>query len=156
MDRTLLSTVGSYTAAKIDFLDAARARIDLETGRREGIRVNAQHCRPLHPHGQKMVEDGLMKVRRTSALGPRTSYTTLVITDKGLDELGRLENRMRKREKRHANTNFQPPRQRRSKLSPAKVIQTRNERRAKAIALLKQALAESRKKPAHLTLVAAE
>lgn len=91
---------GDYTRAKLDFLAAGRQRIDPETGRRGGVGVNRMHCRPLAPHGQRMVRDGLMRIDREGM--PSCRHTVLIITDAGLEELARLERRAARRARKHA------------------------------------------------------
>jgi len=99
---TSTAAFGDYTRAKLDFLAAARARIDPETGCRGGVGVNRRHCRPLAPHGLRMVRDGLMQMTRD---GQRLSrYSALVITDAGLAELARIERRQKRQARRHADT----------------------------------------------------
>lgn len=95
--------VGAYTGAKLDFLGTARDRIDPETGKGQ-ICVNRMYCRPLHPHGQKMVQDGLMTIAR-EGLG-KCRHTFLTITQKGLDELDRLEKIEARRARKHGMTDL--------------------------------------------------
>jgi hypothetical protein len=90
--KTLPRGYASHGAAKLDYLSAGRNRIDPETGVRGGVGVNRTHCRPLHPYGMKMIKEGLMRLTRSGG-GSRTKHSALVITDKGLEELARLEKR---------------------------------------------------------------
>lgn len=84
--RMFMATLGDASAAKFDFLHAGRS------GNRVG--VNRMHCRPFHPHGKKLVEAGLMRLERDGL--PSSRHTALVITDKGLEELTRMEKKLAK------------------------------------------------------------
>lgn len=77
-------TVGDATAARYDFLAAA--------AKGGSIGVNRRHCRPLHPHGLRLVKDGLMTLSRSGSKSCR--HTALHITEKGLAELARLRKRL--------------------------------------------------------------
>lgn len=92
---------GDYSAAKLDYLSAAAASIDPESDRLGGIGVNYSHCRPLHPHGYRMVRDGLMRLDRHSRGGGKCFISVLIITEEGLAELSRLKKRAAKRARRH-------------------------------------------------------
>lgn len=86
---------GAYTVAKLDFLSASRPS---EGEDPHHVGVNRQWCRALHPYGQRMVNDGLMTLHRD---GPgKARHTFLCITQKGLDELARLEKRKAARERK--------------------------------------------------------
>ncbi|MFZ3584567.1 hypothetical protein ACOI1H_20745 [Loktanella sp. DJP18] len=91
---------GDYTTAKLDYLAAASKRIDAETGERGGIAVNRMHARPLHPHGLRMIRDGLMRIARHDSFTKTCRHTVLVITDDGLAELARLNRRAAKIQRR--------------------------------------------------------
>jgi hypothetical protein len=106
MDQPIFHS-GAYTAAKADYLAAAMDEIDGEIVPGQ-IAVNVKHARPLHPHGMRMVRDGLMTISRsgipagkTSRKSSAKSYTILKITPEGQAELARLqkvaERKMRKR-----------------------------------------------------------
>lgn len=99
MTDPLLCTLGEESAAKIDFLRAG-ARQDPDTGRFVAVGVNRRHCRPLHPYGARLVRDGLMRLVRAGS--DRSRNSALVITDKGLTELARLEKRLAKRARKDA------------------------------------------------------
>lgn len=84
------NTVGQHTAARYDFLEAGARVHDSPGG---GVGVNRKWCRPLHPHGQRLVEEGLMTIHRQ---GTRScAHTHLRITKKGLAELTRMRKRLR-------------------------------------------------------------
>lgn len=83
------NTVGQHTAARYDFLQAGER--GHETG--GGVGVNRRHCRPLHPYGQRLVEEGLMTIHRQGTKS--CAHTSLRITEKGLAELARLRKRLR-------------------------------------------------------------
>jgi hypothetical protein len=87
---------GAYTVAKLDFLSAARAT---EGEEHHPVGVNRRWCRQLQPYGQRMVNDGLMTLHRDGGLG-KARHTFLCITDKGLEELERLEKKMAARERK--------------------------------------------------------
>ena len=76
--------VGEFTQAKIQFLQAAM--------RRAGHGINRKNCRPLHPHGKRLLDEGLLTLRREDIM-PRYSY--VMITDKGIAELRRLEQKFK-------------------------------------------------------------
>lgn len=101
MGKLHTGTFGEYSAAKFDFLSAGADRIDPETGERGGVGVNYNHCRPLHPHGYRMMREGLMRLERHSRGGGKCFISVLVITDAGLAELARLQKRAAKRARRH-------------------------------------------------------
>ena len=146
MDRKFLATVGEYTAAKIDYLGAGRDHIDPETGRRGGVGVNSNHCRPLHPHGQRMIQEGLMTLERIGT--DRCRHTVMVITDKGLAEIDRLEHRLRKKERRHGNdpTGYVRPGSTRKTFPPIAPVDVQIARRARARAWLIEARKQARGK----------
>ena len=81
-----IPAVGQATAQKIDFLLAAERHDALFS---QGIGVNDRYCRPLHPHGLRLVREGLMSLSRDRVLG-RKRRTRLAITEKGREELARL------------------------------------------------------------------
>lgn len=139
MDRKLLATVGEYTAAKLDFLAAGKARIDPETGERGAIYVNHMHCRPLHPHGMRMVKAGLFEIDRGGLSSSR--HTRLVITDAGLAELARLEKRLARAERRHGSeeTGYVRPGTGRKPVFRQRSKAERDALRTRAIAWLKSA-----------------
>ena len=97
--------VGDYTAAKLDYLHAA-SRKD-ENDRILSIGVNRTYCRPLRPHGIKMINEGFLKLERS---GIRTCrHSRITITPKGEKELERLQKRADKLKKRHQHAPFSPP-----------------------------------------------
>lgn len=136
MARNTSQTFGEYTSAKLDFLAAAGTRIDPETGARGTIGVNRRHCRPLHPHGLRMVRDGLMKISRNTSMTLRCRHTVLTITDDGVAELARLQKREAKTQRRHEMS--APPMPQKSRSAIVKSRQTR------AIAFMKEAVRRSR------------
>lgn len=79
-----MRAAGEYTTAKLEFLQRAM--------RYWGCAVNRKHCPPLHPHGARMIKDGLVTLRRDGAAKTRTSR--LIITPAGVAELRRLEKRL--------------------------------------------------------------
>lgn len=87
---TTIPAVGQATRQKIDFLLAAERAETLGFG---GVGVNARHCRPLHPHGLRLVRDGLMTLSRDGGTGRKRSAsrrTRLTLTQAGREELARL------------------------------------------------------------------
>lgn len=141
MTRNTNGAFGDYSAAKLDYLSAAADRIDPETGERRGVGVNYNHCRPLHPHGYKMMRDGLMRLERYSRGGGKCFMSALVITDAGLAELARLQKRAGKRARRHnegrdvVDARFG----RQAKGTPVRRIKFSKDRLARAIAFSKGA-----------------
>jgi hypothetical protein len=136
---------GSYTAAKADYLDAAMDEIDGEI-RPGHIAVNIKWARPMHPHGMRMVRDGLMTVGRSTTTGRKSSaksYTILKITAEGQAELARLQKvAARKARKRGPDTSLpDKPGSRRKSPKPrdTSTPAERLARRTAAIAFLKKA-----------------
>lgn len=140
--KDLLATVGDATAAKIDFLRAG-SRVGPETGKTRPVGVNRMHCRPLHPHGKRLVDEGLMRLVRSGT--KKSQHTALVITEAGRAELVRLEKRLARRARKDAGQRalggYVQPRGKSGSSFPAVQPsgQERRRRRAEAIAFSKRA-----------------
>lgn len=95
MPRKLI-TGGAYTVAKMDYLSASYK----EDEPARAIAVNRMHARPLHPHGKRMIADGLMTLSR---MGTKSSkHSALTITQAGIEELNRLRKRQAARDRKFA------------------------------------------------------
>ena len=120
---------GAYAAAKLDFMRAA-LHIEKVLSIRPGVVVNTRGTRRLHPHGQRMVQDGLMELIR-EVRGERCRRTVLVVTEEGRAELARLEKRAARTARRHGATGQLPG------PVPTQKGRARLDRKTKAIAFLK-------------------
>jgi len=148
----ITSFVGDYTAAKLDYLTGAAEACEDDNGYRAGaIAVNIKHARPMHPHGMRMVRDGLMRVGRSTTTGRKSdckSYTTLTITDAGIKELERLQNvaarKMRKHPGESLGIGIYKPKRKDPKPRDTSTPAERLARRTAAIAFLKEANARAR------------
>jgi hypothetical protein len=102
MQKTLPYVFGDAARARYDFLLASFSKTADETGHNP-VGVNRRHCRPLHPHGMRLVKEGLMTLGRDVYGWSNTSRTSYVtITPKGVDELIRLQKILDRKGKRNA------------------------------------------------------
>ncbi len=95
---------GDYTRAKLEFLEAAHSFPGDLDDPDPSMPVNIKWGRPLHPHGARMVRDGLFTLSRTRATGRKSSnkrVTLLTLTEKGAAELARLQRRADRAARRH-------------------------------------------------------
>lgn len=148
MDKPIFHS-GAYTAAKADYLAAAMDNIDGEITRGY-IAVNIKHARPLHPHGMRMVRDGLMTISREGICSGKSgrkssakSYTVLKITPEGQAELARLQKIAERKTRKRGGTApaIEYPRSKRKDCKPFKPPspEVRKARKEAAIKFLKDA-----------------
>jgi hypothetical protein len=92
---------GEATASRYDFLKASYREDSADGTGHASIHVNRQHTRRLHPHGLRLVKEGLMTLHREGA-HTQCQHTTLTITPKGVEEFQRLHKKLDRKMKRNS------------------------------------------------------